>query len=158
MKKIRNPFLKRSDYNCFGCSPHNKFGLQMTFFEDGEEIVSEWTPKPQFQGYHNVLHGGIQTTLMDELASWFVYVKLKTAGVTSKMEIKLKKTLFMNKGKITLRAKLKEMKKNIANISVKIFDSEGNLCTEGVFAYFTFPRKIAVKKFDYPVEDTAFYE
>jgi len=158
MKKIRNPFLGRPDYFCFGCSPHNECGLKMTFFESGEEVVSYWKPDEHFQGYTNVLHGGIQTTLMDEIASWFVYVKLKTAGVTSKMEIKLKKTVFLNKGEITLRAKLLEMKKNIAKISVRIFDADENVCTEGIFEYFTFPQKIAVKKFDYPSAGNAFFE
>jgi len=156
MKKIKNPFLEKEGYYCFGCSPHNEFGLQMTFYEDGEEIVSEWNPQNRFQGYSNVLHGGIQSTLMDEIASWLVYVKLKTAGVTSKMEIRLKKTVFLNKGKIILKAKLTEMKKNIAVISVKLFDNEGNLCTEGIFDYFTFPQKIAIKRFDYPADERAF--
>jgi len=29
---------------------------------------------------------------MDEIASWYVFVKLQTAGVTSKMEVKLQGT------------------------------------------------------------------
>jgi len=64
-------------YQCFGCAPHNHNGLQMSFAEDGEYVVSEWEPKDYFQGYYNVLHGGIQATLMDEIASWLVQIKLK---------------------------------------------------------------------------------
>ncbi len=77
MKKIRNPYVDLKGYNCFGCSPNNIQGLHMHFEEHGEKIISEWTPKMQFQGYKNVLHGGIQATLMDEIASWCVQIKQK---------------------------------------------------------------------------------
>ena len=70
----------------------------MTFFEDGDEIISTWEPKPQFEGYHGVLHGGIQATIMDEIASWVVYVKVKVAGVTSSMNIHYHKPIYMTGG------------------------------------------------------------
>lgn len=88
MKEIINPFIKREGYNCFGCSPNNSFGLQMKFFDDGEYLVSKWEPKEYLAGYGNILHGGIQSTILDEIASWVVYVKVKTAGVTASLNVK----------------------------------------------------------------------
>ena len=80
-RSINNPFTSIEQYNCFGCSPSNEFGLQMEFYDEGDETVCEWEPKPHFQGYGNILHGGIISTMMDEIASWYVFTKLKTAGV-----------------------------------------------------------------------------
>ena len=37
-------------YNCFGCSPDNEAGVRMEFYEDGDEIVSIWKPRPEYQG------------------------------------------------------------------------------------------------------------
>ena len=111
MKKIKNPFNKIPDYNCFGCSPNNQLGLKMEFFEDGEEIVSFWKPVKHFNGYINVLHGGIQSSLIDEIAYWTVLIKLKTSGVTARLDVRLKKPLYMDKGKIMLRSKLVEVLK-----------------------------------------------
>ena len=42
MKKIINPWTRREGYDCFGCCPHNPIGVHMTFFEDGDDIVSYW--------------------------------------------------------------------------------------------------------------------
>lgn len=72
MKKIRNPFAlhKSQDYNCFGCSPDNEIGLNLEFWDTGDEIITQWMPDNKFVGYKNVLHGGIQATIMDEIASW----------------------------------------------------------------------------------------
>ena len=38
-------------YRCYGCDPHSEQGLRMEFYEDGEEIVSVWHPRPEFQGW-----------------------------------------------------------------------------------------------------------
>ena len=80
MRKIINTYNNLEGYNCFGCSSNNEQGLQMEFYEDGEFVVSYWEPKQHFAGYGNILHGGIQSLILDEIASWVVYVKVKTAG------------------------------------------------------------------------------
>ncbi|MDP4281037.1 MAG: PaaI family thioesterase [Bacteroidota bacterium] len=156
MRKIRNPFKGLTGYNCFGCSPDNPAGLQMEFYEDGNELISEWTPKDHHQGYMNVLHGGIQSTLMDEIASWLVYVKLMRAGVTSNMEIRYFKPIFVNGGKLTIRAELKEMRKNLADIKVRILNSKNELCSQGNITYFTFSQEISKKSYNYPVNPEMF--
>ena len=64
MKKIQNPWLHKEGYNCFGCAPGNEAGLKMEFYEDGDEVVSIWHPGPQYQGWIDTLHGGIQAVLL----------------------------------------------------------------------------------------------
>ncbi len=51
MKKIINPGKGLEGYNCFGCAPNNEAGVRMDFYEDGEEIVSIWKPRPEYQGW-----------------------------------------------------------------------------------------------------------
>ena len=47
MKKIINPWKDLEGYNCFGCAPNNEAGVRMEFYEDGDEIVSIWKPRPE---------------------------------------------------------------------------------------------------------------
>ncbi|UBM62039.1 PaaI family thioesterase [Candidatus Sulfidibacterium hydrothermale] len=157
MKKIQNPYRKMEGYQCFGCAPQNTNGLQMNFMEEGDYVLSEWEPKSYFQGYYQVLHGGIQATLMDEIASWLVQLKLKTAGVTSQMTVRYKKTVPVNQGNIKLRAKLTGKRHNLADIHVELFCPDGELGAEADFVYFTFPEKVAIEKLHYPGHE-AFYE
>jgi len=158
VRKVINPFQGLEGYNCFGCSPDNKFGLQLSFVDEGEYLTASWTPKEYFQGYNNMLHGGIQSTLIDEIASWYVYAKLKTAGVTSKLEVRYKKPVYTDKGDIKLRAKLLGMKRNLADFEVELFDSDGVLCAFGNVQYFTFNEKVSREKFWYPGGDAFFEE
>ena len=85
MKKIINPWEGLDGYMCFGCAPSNPMGLHMEFYEDGDDIVAYWEPEAHYQGLLNTLHGGILTTLMDELAGWVVLRKLQTSGMTSRL-------------------------------------------------------------------------
>jgi uncharacterized protein (TIGR00369 family) len=155
-RKIINPFTGKNGYNCFGCDPGNHHGLKMEFVDEGEYVTARWSPRNYFQGYKDVLHGGIQATLMDEIASWYVYAKLNTAGVTSKLEIRYKKPVYVNHGDITIRAKLISIKRNLANFKVELLDSENKLCAEAAVQYFTFDEKVARERFWYPGVE-AFY-
>ena len=49
MKKIINPWKGLEGYNCFGCASNNEAGLKMEFYEDGDEVVSIWKPRPEYQ-------------------------------------------------------------------------------------------------------------
>ncbi|HAN18823.1 MAG: hypothetical protein A2X13_08020 [Bacteroidetes bacterium GWC2_33_15] len=156
MKKINNPFTHIPGYNCFGCSPDNQLGLQMHFFEEGEWIISPWKPRPHLTGYGNILHGGIQTTLMDEIASWLLYIKLETAGVTSGINVKFKKAVETDKGIITIRAKLVDHNRKLATIYTELLNTKGELCTEAEIKYFIFSQDVAREKFYYPGKEAFF--
>ncbi len=147
---IKNPFHKLEGYNCFGCSPDNEFGLRMNFRIEGDEVLCDWQPENHLEGWVGVLHGGIQATLMDEIASWYVFVKLQTAGVTSKMEVKLLKPVKMDKAPFRLRARLQEMQRNIAIIHVELFMNDGTLGAQSLMHYYTYPQEVAKKRLYYP--------
>jgi len=157
MIKIKNPFRYSTGYNCFACSPENSIGLKMVFFEEGEEIVCKWLPNDIFQGYQGVLHGGIQSTLIDEIGSWLVNTKLRTAGVTSSMKVRFLKPVRINSGEITLRATLIEKTDKTAVIKVNITNSEGVICADAEVEYFVYPEGIAKKRLNYPGYE-AFYD
>ena len=156
MRVVLNPFVSLDGYKCFGCSPDNTTGLQMKFVEEGEEIISYWEPKQHFQGYQNILHGGIQATLMDEIASWYVYVKLKSAGVTSKAEIRYIKPLYVDRGVLTIRASLKQTRRNLADILVRIYDQDNVLCAESLMVFFTVSPDKAKGNLYYPGSESFF--
>jgi hypothetical protein len=82
MKKIINPWRNHPEYNCFGCCPDNPIGLHLEFYEDGDYIVSKWNPQHNYQGWVNTMHGGILSTLIDEVCGWVVTRKLQTSGYT----------------------------------------------------------------------------
>ncbi len=156
MRKIVNPFQSLGN-PCFACSKTNPIGLKLDFFEDGDRVVSEWEPRPDLQGYINVLHGGIQTTLLDEIASWAVYVKAGTAGVTSSIDIRFLRPVYINRGALKISARLEKQEDRLAVLHTELRDRNDRLCTEATVCYFLFPEKIAREKYHYPGIE-AFFE
>lgn len=152
MRKIKNVHINDDPevYQCFGCSPHNEFGLHLEFWEDGREVVSFWNPKQFLQSYPKVVHGGIQSTLLDEIAGWVVYVKCGTVGLTSELKVKFRKPLMIDQGEITIRAELKEKNRRMATIQARLIDPSGKICTEAEITYFLVPEIEAREKYHYP--------
>lgn len=152
MKKIRNPFAdsKPEEYHCFGCSPGNLHGLQLQFWENGDEVVACWEPESRFEGWKGIIHGGIQATLIDETASWYVFARLGTSGVTSDLNIRYKKPLPVNIGKILIKANSPVHKKRMVTLTCSIHDGAGVEYATGEVTYFLFPETIAREKYRYP--------
>lgn len=141
MKKIINPWKDLEGYNCFGCASHNAAGTKMEFYEDGDEIVTIWKPRSEYQGWIDTLHGGIQAVLLDEICAWVILRKLQTTGVTSKMETRYRKPVSTKDSYLVLRASIKEVKRNIVIIEAKLYNEKEEICTEATCTYFTFSKE-----------------
>ena len=149
MKKIINPWRNHEGYNCFGCSPDNPIGLHLEFYEDGDYIVSTWHPQHNYQGWVDTMHGGILSTLIDEVCGWVVTRKLQTSGYTVQLNVKFRKAVPTTEPELTIRAKVFKQVRNLAYISAEITNSKGaldlwslatngtqELCNEGEAIYF----------------------
>jgi len=138
MKKLINPYLNKEGYNCFGCSPGNRIGLHLQFWEDGDDVLTVWTPADDYAGWVDTLHGGIIATLMDEVANWVISRKLQAAGVTSHLEVKFRRPVSTLEPQITVRGHLAGHVRNYHTVELTLHDSQGRLCDEGRAVYCIF--------------------
>ena len=82
--KIKKP----EGYNCFACGTANPIGLNLEFYTDNEKVFSEITLGKYHVGWADITHGGIISTLLDEVMSWTILYFKRIFFVTRKMEIK----------------------------------------------------------------------
>ena len=75
-------------HNCFACGTANPIGLNLQFYNLGDEVCSEITLGENHEGWENMAHGGIVSTLLDEVMSWTIMYFKKIFLVTRKMDIK----------------------------------------------------------------------
>ncbi|MBM4357286.1 MAG: hypothetical protein FJ096_04175 [Deltaproteobacteria bacterium] len=57
---------------CFGCAPDHPTGFHLEFEREGDAVRTRFVPSPHHQGPPGILHGGLVTTLADELAAWTI--------------------------------------------------------------------------------------
>jgi len=136
LKRIINPWSGHPRYNCFGCAPNNPIGLHMTFYEDGEDIVSTWQPQQNYQGWVDTMHGGILSSLIDETCGWVVTRKMQTSGFTTSLSVKFRKAVHTTEPALTIRAHIVKQMRNLLFIHAEISNSQGELCVEGECTYF----------------------
>jgi len=105
---------------------------------------------PVFEGWKGIVHGGIQATLIDEVASWYIFAVLGTSGVTSDLNIRYKKPLPVNARKILVRAHSPISKKRLLTLACSIQDEAGVEYATGEVTYFIFPETVAREKYRYP--------
>jgi acyl-coenzyme A thioesterase PaaI-like protein len=76
---------------CFGCGQDHPTGLRLRFERDGEWVRTQFMPGDGHQGPPGIMHGGLVTTLADEVAAWAVVGILGKFGFTAAMSAKLLK-------------------------------------------------------------------
>lgn len=73
---------------CFACGPLNPIGLKLSFAEEADgTYVSHFTGGLEHQSYDGIIHGGIVSTLLDEIMARHLYAKGLNA-VTARLEVR----------------------------------------------------------------------
>ncbi len=82
----------RAQYrHCFACGRDNPIGLQLDGFRRDEgEVVAPFTPRPEYGGFHGVLHGGIVATALDEIMAWSAMLEAGVFVYTGTMDVKFR--------------------------------------------------------------------
>ena len=131
MKSLQDTWAPNN--RCFGCGPANEKGLRIKSFEEGGELVCDWTPEPHHQAFPNTLNGGICGSLLDCHSNWAAaYHFLKESGaaelpstVTADFHVRLRKPTPMD-GPLRLRARVVESEGDRATVEASI-ESRGTV-------------------------------
>jgi uncharacterized protein (TIGR00369 family) len=67
----------RLDVNemCFACGRANPIGLKLDFRFEGDDYVTEFEVKPEYQGWSGLVHGGLLATVLDEVMARLLWEK-----------------------------------------------------------------------------------
>ncbi len=134
MKPLNNPF---SQGGCFFCSPENKAGLGLSFYEtetDPPELVCLWTPPATYRGFGRILHGGIQSGLFDEIMGWTTAHVTGRLGVTVSLTVDFKRPALVERA-MEVRCRIDSVEGDRVNLSAEITDAEGRVCARAKGVY-----------------------
>ena len=77
-------------HNCFACGTLNAGGLHLDLHVDGERCWADLEIPERFQGWDEIAHGGIVTTILDEVMAWAL-IEHDHWGVTARIAVEFKK-------------------------------------------------------------------
>lgn len=132
-----------SDHYCFGCSPVNPSGLQMNFFADQDTVFSNVTIPDHLCGWSNIAHGGVLTTILDEIMSWTALHFLKRITMTKSMNIEFIKPVYI-RNPLKAEGKVLEITgKHDAVMEGILYNDKGVACAKSTANFAIFSPKVA---------------
>ncbi len=84
--------IARTDHACFGCGDDNPIGLHLRFAPEGDGVKASFIPGPEHQGFHDVVHGGIISAVLDEAMAWAT-AHAGVWAVTGEMRVRFRQPL-----------------------------------------------------------------
>jgi acyl-coenzyme A thioesterase PaaI-like protein len=125
---------------CFGCSPENPYGLRMTFYADEEALYSWVTPPEYLCGWKNIVHGGIQATILDEVMGWAAICLTKRIPLTKETTVSFQKPVLLDRGELLVESRVLQYSgEREVIMQGKIYQGDSEPCAtaQGTFGLFT---------------------
>jgi uncharacterized protein (TIGR00369 family) len=120
-----------TDGNCFVCGPKNPAGLRLHFEINKETrtLRTTFIPGPQYQGYDNIVHGGIISTLLDEAMAKLAY-ELGHNAVTGTLDVRFKNPALVGE-RLRVYGEITEAGKRIIKARARVEKEDGTLLATG---------------------------
>jgi uncharacterized protein (TIGR00369 family) len=136
--------LDNSDsHNCFACSSKNKFGLQMKLFTDGEAVYSGLSVPDHMGGWKNIVHGGIVSTILDEIMGWAGLYFLKKITLTKSITVDFIKAVHIGEGLDAEARVIHIHDDKTASIEGFLYNEKKELCAKATGSFTVLSPKLA---------------
>jgi acyl-coenzyme A thioesterase PaaI-like protein len=95
VEEIVVPWHVLSDYQCFGCSPRNDKGLRLRFERTSHGLACLLRFDRTLESYPGVVHGGIITTVCDEIMGNLLVLRTGMPVFTTTLRTRYISSLFI---------------------------------------------------------------
>jgi uncharacterized protein (TIGR00369 family) len=131
------------NHNCFGCSPVNPSGLQMKFYTSAAAVYSKLTVPEHLCGWNNLVHGGVLTTIMDEIMNWAAIYLLKRVPMTKSIAVDFLKAVYVGRALQVQGTVLEKIGRREVLMEGRIFNEAGTCCAKATGTLTLFSPAVA---------------
>jgi acyl-coenzyme A thioesterase PaaI-like protein len=136
-----DPLMFGREQPCFGCSPNHPIGLKLRFWRDDNVVITRFCPDDRYQGPPGILHGGLVTTVADELAAWTIVVLRGRMGFTASLDGRFRGPIRIGK-EVEGRGEIVSNSRRIVSVKIGLAQ-EGQTRFEGNFTFALLDRPAA---------------
>ena len=130
--------------NCFACSKSNAMGLHLRFWTSDNNCLTRCTISENHCGFEGMVHGGIISTLIDEVAAWTIITQIAKIGLTTELGIRYFKPVPTGR-EIIVRGKIIKHDELNAEVLTTVKSTKGVLLAEGECKWI-FPKLAVVAR------------
>ncbi len=115
---------------CFGCGRRNPLGLRLKFSRDGRGVRTEFAPGEQYQGWPDIIHGGIITTMLDEAMGHAVLMGGNFGFLTASIQVNFKRPARVD-DRLIITAEVVKNEGRTIEVEGKLTSLDGTLVADG---------------------------
>ena len=116
----------KEEQKCFACGKLNPIGLHLEFARPTETTMrTTFTPQEFHQGWAEYLHGGIISTILDEVMVRLAY-DLGLRAVTAELSVRFKQTIKVGTP-LVAESKLIEQHKRLLRLEATLTSPDGEI-------------------------------
>jgi uncharacterized protein (TIGR00369 family) len=121
-------FHLTDDGHCFACGRQNVSGLKLDFRTEDGKTFAEFVPQKVHQGFKDIVHGGIITTVLDEA---MVKVVLSTGieALTVEIAVRFKSTLSVGETSV-VEAEIMRMGSRLIETTARMRKNDNTVVAE----------------------------
>ena len=137
--RIKIPQLQ--GHGCFACGTENPIGLNLQFFSVEGAVGTEITLDKVYEGWEGIAHGGIVSTLLDEVMSWAILYSKRVFMVTRTMTVKYIRPILIGTPLLITGQTTDTLTFPRIRAEAKIRDREGGLLVKGNGEFVALPEE-----------------
>lgn len=112
-------------HHCFACGELNEIGLHLALKFEPRRCHVELTIPDRFEGWEGLIHGGIVSTILDEVMAWAL-IEQDSWGVTARMSIQFHRPVLVGQA-IRAEGWIVELKRRIQRTAGRIVETATGL-------------------------------
>jgi uncharacterized protein (TIGR00369 family) len=113
---------------CFACGRENPIGLKLEFRFEGEEYITDFEVKPEYQGWRGIVHGGILSTVLDEVMARMLWEK-GLSFITGRLNVRFLSALKVGET-VQVRARIIKQRPRLIETEAKAVRPDGSIVAE----------------------------
>jgi len=119
--------------NCFACGPNHPEGFRLTFAVDGDEVVTRFVPRASHAGAPTIMHGGLVTTVADEVGCWALIALRGKFGFTGTMTSRFARPVRVERETVG-RARITKESTRMVHVDVRVLQEDA-VCFSSVMSF-----------------------
>ena len=136
---------------CFACSPDHPTGLRLAFHVEGDEVVTRFVPGSVHEGAPAVMHGGLVTTVADEVGCWALIALRGKFGFTGTMSSRFPRAVRVGR-EVEGRARITQESTRLMHVDVRL-RQDGAECFTSTMSFVVLDQSGAEKMLGGPLPE-----
>ena len=124
--------------SCFVCGEANPIGLRARSYLVDDRVELAFTPRSEHAGWTEVVHGGLITTVLDEVMTWAAIVRRERACFAAEFTVRLRSPLVPGT-EVTAVARVESERRRVIDTVAEMIGVDGTTYATASGRYVSIP-------------------